>query len=419
MPGTLQARPQTKNNPSENRMRDLYFRCLSRLLAHSYYHQVRLLHPENRPASGPILYVGLHRNGAVDGCVYKSLLPEALFMISVQLRRNLLGRMFFDGIEVVREQDRGGDRNTNSRAIDQCVDVLKRDGVLFLMPEGSSDLGHRHLPFRKGAARILAAALEAGLHPTVVPVGIHYERAWAWQSDVEVVLGPALRTDLPPEIAGPAAVNLLHRRISAALETLAVAAPDADTFARRERAAQFATLGSGRSYFAALKALEAGVPEAETALAEFETLAAGRPLFRHQGVPLLPAGHAWADALLALLLAPLVAAAGLLNLPPLLIAWGAGRRFADARNTVALWRLLAGFPAFLAWAAGLSVLAVMTGRWPLGLAYVAISWLGLCCLHRAKRLAVSLGNLWRAPDLRPRLLALHRQIAAALTARGL
>lgn len=319
----------------------------------------------------------------------------------------------------MREQDRGGDRNANSRAIDQCVDILKCDGVLFLMPEGSSDLGHRHLPFRKGAARILAAALEAGLRPTVVPVGIHYERAWAWQSDVEVVLGPALRIDLPPEITGPAAVNLLHRRISAALETLAVAAPDTETFARRERAAHIATLGSGRSYFAALKAMEAGVPQAETALAGFEARTAGRALFRHQGVPLLPARHAWADALHALLLMPLVAAAGLLNLPPLLIAWGAGRRFADARNTVALWRLLAGFPAFLAWAAGLSVLAAVTGRWPFGLAYVAISWLGLRSLHRAKRLAVSLGNLWRAPDLRPHLLALHRQIAAALTARGL
>ncbi len=160
------------------------------------------------------------------------------------------------------------------------------------------------------------------------------------------------------------------------------------------------------------------MPEAETALAEFEKLTAGRPLFRYQGVPLLPARHAWADVVHALLLAPLVAAAGLLNLPPLLIAWGASRRFADARNTIALWRLLAGFPAFLAWTAGLLALAIMTGAWPLALIYVALSWLGLRSLRRLKKLEVSLGNLWRAPDLRPRLLALHRRIDAALSARG-
>jgi len=59
----------------------------------------------------------------------------------------------------------------------------------------------------------------------------------------------------------------------------------------------------------------------------------------------------------------------------------------------------------------------MTGAWPLALIYVALSWLGLRSLRRLKKLAVSLGNLWRAPDLRPRLLALQRQLAAALSAR--
>lgn len=401
-------------------MRDLYFRCLSRLLAHSYYHRIRLLQPENRPASGPVLYVGLHRNGAVDGCVYKSLLPEAVFMISVQLRRSLIGRMIFDGIEVVRDKDRGHDKGAeNGVAIERCIEHLRLGGALFVMPEGTSDLGHRHLPFKTGAARIVETALRAGLRPTVVPVGIHYERAWAWQSDIEVVLGPPLPLNLPPGSSGAAAVDLLHRRISAGLENLAVGAPDAESFARRERAALVATLGSGRSYFAALKALEAGVPEAETALAEFEKITAGRPLFQYQGVPLLPARHAWADVVHALVLAPLVAAAGLLNLPPLLIAWSAGRRFADARNTIALWRLLVGFPAFLTWTAGMLALAIMTGHWPPWMVYVAFSWLGLRSLGRLKKLAVSLGNLWRAPDLRPHLLALHRQIAAALSARGL
>ena len=401
-------------------MRDLYLRLLSRLLVRCYYHRARLLNAENRPAAGPILYVGLHRNGAVDGCVYKSLLPESVFMISVQLRRSVIGRMFFDGIEGVRDKDRGHDKGgENSIAIERCIEHLRRGGAVFVMPEGSSDLGHRHLPFRKGAARIVETALRAGLRPTVVPVGIHYERAWAWQSDVEVVLGPPLPLDLPPGSSGPAAVDLLHRHISAGLEAVAVAAPDAESFARCERAAYTATLGSERSYFTALKALEAGVPEAETALAEIEKLTADRPLFQYQGVPLLPPRHAWADAVHALLLTPLVAAAGLLNLPPLLIAWSAGRRFADARNTIALWRLLAGFPAFLGWIAGLLALAIMTGHWPLWMFYIALSWLGLGSLRQLKMLAVSLGNLWRAPDLRTRLLALHRQIDAALGARGL
>jgi len=403
----------------KNRMRDLYLRLLSRLLVHCYYHRARLLNPENRPATGPILYVGLHRNGAVDGCVYKSLLPEAVFMISVQLRRSPIGRMFFDGIEVVRDKDRGHDKGAeNNVAIERCIELLRRGGAVFVMPEGTSDLGHRHLPFKTGAARIVETALRAGLRPTVVPVGIHYERAWAWQSNVEVVVGAALSLDPSPEASGPEAVNLLHRKISDALEALAVEAPDAETFARRERAAYVAILGTGRSFFAAMKGMEVGVPETEAATIDFQRTTAGRGLFLHQGVPLLPIRQPWAHALHAFLLTPLVATAGVLNLPPLLVAWLAGRRFADARNTIALWRLLAGFPAFLAWTAASFVIAAVTDHLLIWLAYATISWLGLRSVYRLKKLAVSLGNLARARDLRAPLLALHRRLDSALTARG-
>jgi len=404
-------------------MRDLYFRFLSRLLVHLYYHRVRLLNPAQRPNAGPVLYLGLHRNGAVDGYVYKSQLPPARFMVSAQLRHSLLGRIFFDGIEVVRDKD-GEDQDAsrkadeNGAALASCVALLKAGGSLFIMPEGSSDLGHHHLPFKKGAARILAAALQEGIRPTVLAVGLHYEKAEAWQSDVEVILGTPLALDLPVDSTGPAAVNLLHRRIGAALEALAVSAPDAATFARRERLAYTATLGNERSYFTALKALEAGLPDAEAALDEFEQLSAERSLLLHQGVPLLPIRHAWAYGLYALLLAPLVGAACLANLPPLMLAWGAGKRFADARNTITLWRLLVGFPALLAWAGGLLATAVVTGHSVLGLTYAVVSWLGLRCVYRLKKLAVSLGNLFRAPDLRLPLLALHQQIDAALRAKG-
>ncbi|HZX30207.1 MAG TPA: 1-acyl-sn-glycerol-3-phosphate acyltransferase [Rhodocyclaceae bacterium] len=399
-------------------MRDLYFQFLSRFLVRLYYHRVRLLGGENLPAAGPVLYLGLHRNGAVDGYLYKSKLPRARFMISVQLRRSLLGRIFFDGIEVAREKDGKDDAVDNAAALRQSVDALKAGGALFIMPEGTSDLGHRHLPFKKGAARILAAALAEGIRPTVIPLGIHYERAWAWQSDAEIVAGPPLDLDLPAGSEGPAAVAQLHKRIVAALEALAVQAPDADTFARRERTAYAATLGTGRSYFAALKALEAGLPDAEAAQAEFDASVADAPLFRHQGVPLVPIRHAWAYALYALVLAPFVGAACLLNLPPLLIAREAGRRFADAPNTITLWRLLTGAPALALWAGGLLAWATAADNLPAWGAYAAVSWLGLRSLYRFKKLAVSLGNLVCASSLRPRLLAMHQRLDAALRATG-
>ena len=66
-----------------------------------------------------------------------------------------------------------------------------------ILPEGTSDLGPRHLPFKPGVARILERALSAGANVTVVPVGIFYTAADAFRSDVTVVHGPRIATDLP------------------------------------------------------------------------------------------------------------------------------------------------------------------------------------------------------------------------------
>ena len=406
-------------------MRKLWYRSLSLFLTLLYYRRVRLLNAGNLPAVGPVLYVGLHRNGAVDGYVYKSQLPHIEFMISVQLRRSLIGRIFFDGIEISRGKDRAagisagaGDGNA---VIDVCADYVRQGGELLILPEGTSDLGHRHLPFHKGAARTLVRLLDnSDTPPLVVPLGIHYEQAWAWQSDVEVVAGAPVDTRLPPEIQGMERVRVLHERLVQALERLAVQADDAETFARRERIAYAATLGSKRSYFDAMKALESGMPEAEqhASKLEQELLDSGRRLWRHQGVPLMPMHHAWAYPLLFAILAPLVVLACALNAPVLLAAAWAGRRFSDGRNTIALWRLLVGFPSLLIWVA-LTFLAALLfqalGWW---FACLAVSLLGLMSVRRVQKLAVSLHNWAVAPSLRKPLLDWRAALEECMRARN-
>jgi hypothetical protein len=138
----------------------------------------------------------------------------------------------------------------------------------------------------------------------------------------------------------------------------------------------------------------------------------------HQGVPLVPIRHAWAYILLAALLAPPVAAALLLNLPPILAARWAGRRFADAANTVALWRLLVGVPSLALWAGLLLIVALATGHGLLWLGYAAVSWLGLRTLYRLRKLLISLTNLFGPAGLRTRLLAWHSAIDGAMKAEG-
>jgi 1-acyl-sn-glycerol-3-phosphate acyltransferase len=385
-----------------------------------YFNRVRILHAERLPESGPALYVGLHRNGAVDGFLYHQAAPRAVFMISRQLRASLLGRIFFFGIEVVRDKDRAedsaADRARNSAALEACLQHLDAGGELFVLPEGTSDLGPRHLPFKRGAASVACAFLARGGRLAVVPLGIHYERAWAFRSNVEIVVGAGIDTRLPEAASAQERIELLHARLTQALETVGVNLHSALEQERVEPLAYAATLGTGHSYFEALKAFE---PSAPPAIAEaFERLQRDGErlgLWRHQGVPLVPTAHSWLYVLALPVLGTLVAAALLLNLPPLLAALAASRALADGRNVIALWRILVGLPLLCFWILALALIAAANGAAVLFALYAVLSALGFAAFYRTQKLAVSVYNLARGRALRGTLLALRRQLDHAVT----
>src|SRR5687767_2526816 len=102
-----------------------------------YFSRLAVRGAEHVPAEGPVLAVCLHRNGAVDGFVYRGALPRVTYMVKAALRRSLIGRIFFDGVEVARNED-GGGRNGNQEAIAECVACLGGGGWLAIFPEGTS-----------------------------------------------------------------------------------------------------------------------------------------------------------------------------------------------------------------------------------------------------------------------------------------
>ena len=84
-------------------MPELWYNCFLRFITRVYFARLTLVHPERLPKAGqPVLFVGLHRNGAVDGFVYHRLLGVPVFLISTQLTRSWFARLFFHGIAVTR-----------------------------------------------------------------------------------------------------------------------------------------------------------------------------------------------------------------------------------------------------------------------------------------------------------------------------
>lgn len=390
----------------------LWHRLWSSWLVRLYFDRIRLLHPERLPQGGPVLYLGLHRNGAVDGLVYRHFLPKAVFLISVQLRRSPLGRLFFEGIEVAREQDAG--EEDAQEALERCLAHLRSGGSLFIFPEGTSTLGPRHLPFKSGAARLLAAAVGEGLLVKIVPLDVRYERAWAFRSRAEVVVGEPL-----PLGALEEGVGGIRRRVRLALEALAAEFESEEAQDEAERLAYVSTLGTGRSYAESLKAFSSDVPRGlREAWAGLEPEILRRGLWLHQGVPLFPMGSRALYAAALLVTGPIVLAAAALNALPLLAGWAAGEALPDGRNVVSLWRILIGAPVFVLWA-----LLVAAGRiWrgdPFSLAvYLLLTWAGLKLYDRVKKLAAAVHNGFLHPDLGPRLLAFREETLKALESAG-
>src|SRR5262245_37038199 len=197
-------------------MLKLWYSCWHRLLTSLYFSRITLLHPERLPRRGPIFYLGLHRNGAVDGFVYRRVLRDPVFLISSQLRRSWLARLFFCGISVHRSNAEG-ELAENEAALQTCLELLRGGRELFIFPEGTSSLGPQHLPLKSGAAWLLLEHLQSGGPPIqVIPLGIHYECPWAFRSRVEVVVGEPISTVLPTDASKLACLKLLKRRFQSA-----------------------------------------------------------------------------------------------------------------------------------------------------------------------------------------------------------
>lgn len=364
-------------------MPELWYRILLRVTTRIYYRRVRVVHlAPVAIGDGPVLFVGLHRNGAVDGMLYKSVFPRAVFVIARQLLRSWFARLYFTGIPVTREHDDNpASRRDNPRSLDRAVDHLASGGQLFILPEGTSDLGPRHLPFKPGAARVLASALERGIQPLVLPLGIFYESAPSFRSDVCIVVGTPIDLVLPSSISDrQSRIGELMTRLTAALEAIAVEAESAGALHRIEMLSALAADDMSVSRWRIQKLLaSANVP---TSLEErWQCIAAevagGGLAVDRAGVPRFSRHGALWNALWTAAQLPVVALALLSNPIPVAGAWLAGRRLSDATNTIALWRILVGAPLAAGWLLAIASFGLATGSFWILPAYIVITALGL------------------------------------------
>jgi 1-acyl-sn-glycerol-3-phosphate acyltransferase len=387
-------------------------RALYRLSAFLLFNRIVIRGTDLSRLSGSILFVALHRNGALDSVPYLPATPHAVYLLSAQLHRSALLRAVFPGIAVARQKDRERGIHTDGPdPLGMCVDHLRAGGRLFVLPEGTSTLGPRHLPFKPGAARIGAAVIAAGTALTIVPLAVHYERAWAWQSRAEVVVGQPIHFGAGSSVAQ----EKLSAVITECLEAIGVNVDSEEELRTRETLAFAATIGTGASYARSLKRLEGGVPhELSECLNTVQLTARWAGAWKFQELPLMPSSSLLREALELLVLLPIVGLMFVLNAPPLLLGTLASRWLPDDRNVVAFWRALVGIPAGVLWVIVMTLgLALSQGLW-LSLVYLIVSAAGIRAVRRLKMRAVAVHNALFSPRIGPPMRELARHLAEYL-----
>jgi 1-acyl-sn-glycerol-3-phosphate acyltransferase len=393
-------------------MPDVWYTFFLTLCARVYFARIRVIGAELLPPAGPILYVALHRNGAVDGFVYKSILPRSIFLIAAQLQTNPFSRMFFTGIPVVRDKD-SGDRGINAAAMARCGELLAAGGELFVFPEGTSSLGPRHLPFKSGAARIAMAAWQRGVQLKIVPLGITYDAPSTFRSSVEVIVGPAIGREQVASLPREEQLAGLKHAITRSLENVGINVESAEYF---EELRMIATIAlPRRSSFHAMKLCEKGIPK--QLRSSWQVLWDGMRaanLKQSAAASTFAAAVPWISLFVGLLLVPLVAVGSLLNFLPLAGAYWAGKKFPDAPNVISLWRILAAAPLFFLWFLAVFAALAVAGKAVWFLLFLLLTVLGWLEYRVARQFLVAGSNAIRFPELRRRYLEFQKLLIQEL-----
>jgi 1-acyl-sn-glycerol-3-phosphate acyltransferase len=369
-----------------------------------YFDRVSLVGDE-RPVTGPVLFVGTHRNGILDAFVYSNALGRMTFVLAKRLHKSFLGRVLFGGIGVVRESD-GGDRITNAKAILEARDYLRAGSRIFVFPEGTSALGPRLLDIRPGAAKITLETLKVRPDLKVVPVAVAYERAWGFRSRVEIKLGRPVTLDDLVDLEEDDRFDVLHQRISDGLHTLASEFETESAQEAAEAAANLQRLAGLSNHSDAVKANANRQEEHQgraLAKAWSALLEAGNTAHaaRYNRVPMICEGSLLIPLLRLLTFGPFVLFMLMINAPILLSARFGARKLAKDTNVISLMRMMIGLPLMFLWGAATLTCLAFLGVPSLWIWSVSVSLVGLGAYDTVKRAGTLVWNHGLRRDLRP------------------
>ena len=161
-----------------------------------YFRRIEVAGDVANPATAGRLFIANHVNGLVDPILVLTTAPCAISPIGKSTLWNIPGlRWLLDAagaVPIVRRRDAPGkSAEDNDRVFQKISEHLGSGGNILIFPEGTSHNEPHLVPFRTGAARMLAkAAAESSREITFQAVGLEFDARDTFRSSVLVLFGP-------------------------------------------------------------------------------------------------------------------------------------------------------------------------------------------------------------------------------------
>lgn len=175
-----------------------FLKLLSKIAIGVFYHPVTVINPEKANVTNPAILVSNHPNTLFDPLNIGIRIKRQLFFLANSgMFASKFGNWFFGNVHCIPIQ-RKSDKHAvdNKESFRKASDFLTKGGLLFIAPEGESQVVRRLRTLKSGTARIALNTeaqnnWELGL--LILPSGTTYQAPNYFRSSSVVVAGDPIR----------------------------------------------------------------------------------------------------------------------------------------------------------------------------------------------------------------------------------
>ena len=184
------------------------YRCLRRIIRYTtqlYFRRTTVIGAEHLQFDGPAILVSNHPNTLLDPYILGAYsYPFLYFLAKASLWKSLPGRLFFGTfcIPLARRMDKGVPGIDNDNSFEAASAHLRGGGVLYVAPEGTSELERRIRPIKTGTARIILQTLKDSnfqLPVKLAHAGLTYSDPTRFQSQMWIHAAPIVIPQITAE----------------------------------------------------------------------------------------------------------------------------------------------------------------------------------------------------------------------------